>query len=203
MKILKRESLPDFSLPLPLYASVHVADAICRRGEEFDVLVGLDKKYAEQLRALSLDESDTELQSNTGDYRRFGAGSYESWYQKNRTVFALIHKQTDALAAIIWFGPKPLGKKSIKFGGADGYETEAEWHTVSVRSYPTFRGRGMMRTFLEFSMNIYKRYFINIKFWAGMDDRNESIVKLLSDLGFKVNEENSDLAENWLVMTKV
>lgn len=196
--------MPDFSLPLPLFASVHIADAICKRGDEFDVLVGLDRKYVEQLKELSLDESDSELQNNTGDYLRFGEGSYEAWYKKNRTVIALIHKQSDALAAIIWFGPKALGKKSIKFGKEEaGGGYEATWHTISVRAYPSFRGRGMMKNFVEFAIEVYKRHFINIKFWAGMDDRNHGVVRLLSELGFEIDEKNSDLPLNWLVMTKV
>lgn len=202
MKINPRDNLPDFTLPLPIFTSVHIADAICKRGEEFDVLVGLEKKYVDQLKALSLDESDTDLRANTGDYNRFGIGSYEKWYKKNRTVFALIHKQTDSLAAIFWLGPKPLGAKSMKFGPEKKYETQAEWHTGSVRSYPGFRGRGMMRNFIEFSMNFYKRHFLNIKFWLGMDDRNGAITKLATELGFEVDEANSDLADNWLVMTK-
>lgn len=203
MKINPRDNLADFSLPLPIYTSFHVADAICKRGEEFDVWVGFEKKYVDQLKKLSLDESDTELQENTGDAARFGTGSYETWYKKNRTVFALVHKQTDALAAIIWFGPKTLGKKSIKLIKDGKNKEEKIWHTGSIRSYPNFRGRGMMKNFVEFSMNFYKRYFLNIKFWLGMDDRNGAVIKLATKLGFEVDEKNSDLSDNWLVMTKV
>src|SRR3989344_4074935 len=108
MKIIPRDNLPDFSLPLPIFTSVHIADAISSDGDEFDVLVGLDKKYADQLRELSEDESDVDLQNFTGDRRRFVEKTYEHWYKKVRTPFALIHKQTDSLAAIIWFGPKPI-----------------------------------------------------------------------------------------------
>jgi hypothetical protein len=202
MKIIPRENLPDLSLPLPIYTSVTIADAICKRGEEFDVIVGLGHDHVEQLKKLSLDETDEELHANTGDKERFGAGSYEAWYKKNRTIFALIHKQTDSLAALIWFGPKRFGEKSIKFGNKGSNEPEATWHTVSVRSYPGFRGRGMMKNFLGFSMKFYKRFFINIKFWAGMDSRNPAVIRLLTDSGFAVNHENSDLISNWLVMSK-
>ena len=203
MKIIPRENLPHLSLPLPIYTSVIIADAICKRGEEFDVVVGLGEGYVEQLRKLSLDDSDEELQTNTGDKERFGTGSYEEWYRKNRTIFALIHKQTDALAALIWFGPKRFGEKSIKFGKGGSNAPEAIWHTVSVRSYPGFRGRGMMGNFLDFSMKFYKRFFIHIKFWAGMDARNPGVIKLLTDAGFEQNMENSDLIANWLVMSKM
>lgn len=203
MKIIPRENVPDLSLPLPIYTSVIIADAICKQGEEFDVVVGLGTEYVEQLKNLSLDDTDLELQANTGDKERFGTGSYEEWYKKNRTIFALIHKQTNALAALIWFGPKRFGEKSIKFGKSASNEPEATWHTVSVRSYPGFRGRGMMKNFLEFSMTFYKRFFIHIKFWAGMDARNPAVIKLLTGSGFVENEENSDLVANWLVMSKM
>jgi hypothetical protein len=190
-------------LPLPVFSSIHIADAINKEGEEFDVLLGLDKKYTEQLKNLSLDKSDTDLQNNTGDFNRFGIGSYENWYKKNRTIFALINKQKDALAAIIWFGPKSLGKKSIKFGEEGNDESQAEWHTISLRSYSIWRGKKMMKNFAEFTLNFYKKYFAGVKFWMGTDDRNVAIIKIFSSLNFIVDEENSDLTENWLVMTQV
>jgi len=202
MKIIDKDDLPDFTLPLPLYSAIHIADAIGRDGEEFDVFIGLEKKYAEQLKKLSLDESDTELQEKTGDKNRFGLGSYEDWYKKNRTPFCLIHKRTDALAALIWFGPKPIGAKSSKFGIEKPYEIQDEWHTISFRSYPAFRGKGIMKNFSKFVIEIYKNHFPNAKFWTGTDDRNTAFIKLISDLRFKVDEENSDLESHWLVMTR-
>src|SRR3989344_4712793 len=90
MKIIPQNNVPEFSLPLPIFSSIHLADAIGRDGEEFSVFVGLVKKYAEQLKALALDESDVDLQKYTGDKERFGLGSYEDWYNKNRTPFALV-----------------------------------------------------------------------------------------------------------------
>ncbi|MFZ2149696.1 MAG: hypothetical protein WAV15_00880 [Minisyncoccia bacterium] len=202
MKIIAKDNILDFSLPLPIYTSVHIADAVCKRGEEFDLLVGLDKKYAEQLRKLSEDDRDIDLQNFTGDRRRFVEKTYEHWYKKIRTPFALIHKQTDSLAAIIWFGPKPIGAKSEKFG-KDEHAKEDTWHTISFRSYPLFRGRGMMKNFAKFVLDIYKTHFPQAKLWTGTDERNHVFVKLISELGFQIDEKNSDLPENWLVMTKV
>jgi hypothetical protein len=202
MKIFPKTTLQDFSLPLPLFSSIHIADAICKRGEEFDVFIGLEKKYAEQLKQLSADESDVDLQGYTGDRRRFVEKTYEHWYKKNRTPFALVHKQTDALAAIIWFGPKSLGRKSDKFGIADEHKVESEWHTISFRSYPDFRGRGMMKNFSKFVIDMYKQHFPGVMFWTGTDNRNSVFIKLISDLGFEVDEASSDLSEHWLVMVK-
>ncbi|HEY4513591.1 MAG TPA: hypothetical protein VJH06_03725 [Candidatus Paceibacterota bacterium] len=202
MKIFPKENLLNFSLPLPIFNSLHIADAICQRGDEFDVLVGMEKKYAEQLKQLSEDESDVDLQNYTGDKERFVVGSYEDWYKKNRTPFILVHKQTDTLAAIIWFGPKPLGKKSMKFGSNDERKIDSDWHTVSFRAYPLFRGRGMMVNFTKFVFDIYRKHFPNSVFWTGSDDRNTVFLKFISELGFKIDEENSDLQAHWQVMIK-
>jgi len=207
MKIILKKGLQGSQrLPIPIFSTIHIADAIGKDGEEFDVLVGLDKEHVAQLRELSLDINDTELQKNTGDRNRFGLGSYKEWYEKNRIPFCLIHKRTDSLAALVWFGPKDLGLKSIKFGKekdiANRSAIENGWHTISCRSYPGFRGTRLMGNFTKFAMEIYKERFPNIKFWSGVDVRNKGIVKLLTNLGFETNEESSDLTENWLVMTK-
>lgn len=203
MKIIPKEKTETYSLPLPLYKSIKIADAICREGKEFDLLIGLDEKYARKLQELSADENDSDLRGFTGDYRRFVEGSYESWYKKNRTIFVLIHKQSDDLAAVIWFGPKILGQKSVKFGGTEERKIDSDWHTISFRSYPQYRGKGMMKSFSEFTINLYKKHFPHAKLWTGTDDRNSAFIRLITSLGFTTDEESSDLAEHWLVMTKV
>src|SRR3989344_5796473 len=115
MEIIPLENIKIPSLPLPVYENIKIADCTSKDGEEFSIFVGLDKNLIEQLKKYSLDENDTELQKNTGDMKRFGLGSYEDWYKKERTPFALVQKNTNTLAALIWFGPKFLGKKSMKF----------------------------------------------------------------------------------------
>ncbi|MDP9249680.1 MAG: hypothetical protein M3M85_04210 [bacterium] len=208
MKINPREKAESYSLPLPIYQSFHIADAFNKQGEEFGILVGLDKKYVEELRALSADETDTDLQNFTSDRKRFVEGTYEHWYQKNRSLYALIHKQSDNLAALVWFGPKPLGKKSMKFENAseeessDAGNSQSEWHTISFRAYSNHRGTGMMKRFTEFAMAEYKKQFPNVKFWAGTDDRNDGSVGLLQSLGYHIDSECSDLVEHWLIMVK-
>jgi hypothetical protein len=205
MKIILKKDPQNVELPLPIFSTIHIADAIGKDGEEFDMLIGLDKKYVEQLKKLSLDKKDTELQENTGDKNRFGEGSYEEWYALNRTPFCLIHKRTDALAALVWFGRKDLGKKSIKFGKDEGEKESApknHWHTISCRSYPLFRGKGLMKNFIKFTMDTYKNKFPDAMFWSGTDDRNNAMKKVFSNLEFEIDKENSDLSNNWLVMIK-
>ncbi len=179
----------DFSLPLPIYKSIHIADAISKDGENFSVFVGLDEKMAAELKKLSLDKSDNEIQQNTSDLKRFGEGSYEEWYKKNRTPFILVHRATNALAGLIWFGPEPL------FGEV------GNWHTAGWRSYKPFRGKGLMKDFCSFAFDIYLTKFSNIKFWITAKKENTGSIKLAENLGFKISEKYSDGAS--VVMVKV
>ena len=47
MKIIPQNNAPKFSLPLPIWSSVHLADAIAEEGGEFSAFVGLEKKYTD------------------------------------------------------------------------------------------------------------------------------------------------------------
>jgi len=184
MKIIPQENLSDLSLPLPIYNSIHIADAIGKDGEEFSVFLGLIKKHIDQLRRFSLNEKDTDLQDNTSDRARFGEGSYEDWYAKNRTPFCLIHKRDDILASLAWFGPEPL------------FPGEKDWHTVGWRAYPPFRGKGLMKNFINFVSDIYIKNFKNIespiKLWVAIRRNNMKGLKLAVSLGFEISEEASD-----------
>jgi hypothetical protein len=88
MTITPRAPQPTLQLPLPLYDSVVIADAVSRDGDQFQLVVGLNQQQAAQLKQRSLDETDTELQANSSDRIRFGEQSYEDWYAKDRTPFA-------------------------------------------------------------------------------------------------------------------
>jgi hypothetical protein len=188
MKIIHKDNLPSLSFPLPIFTSIHLADAISKEGEEFDVFVGLEEKYVEQLTQLSLDENDMELQTNTEDLKRFGVGSYENWYAKNRTPFCLIHKRTDTLVALVWFGPMPLSGNN------------ANWHTIGWRSYNPFRGKDLMTNFTEFSINIYLKNNPNIRLWARVGNSNTRIMKIVTSLGFVPHDEISE--ENSVIMIR-
>src|SRR5438309_1416527 len=109
-------SLGEIKLPISIYESTEIGQMVSTAGEQFCIRLGLSKDLVSQLRTLSRDESDIALQQYTGDSARFGAGLYEEWYGKGRTPFALVHVGSGALAGLVWFGPKSLGKKSIRFG---------------------------------------------------------------------------------------
>ncbi len=190
LEITENPNVGKLSLPLPIYTSVMLATAKNNDGEEFEIVAGLEKNSAEEIKRHALDESDTELQNNTSDRKRFGKGSYEKWYAKNRTIFGLIHKKTGALAAFVWFGPEPLGQES------------GEWHTIGYRSYNPFRGKGLMKDFSKFAMKIYSASHPGIRYWAGINPENKASIAIASSLGLTVSEENSTRETGSLVMIK-
>jgi len=182
MEIKPVENLKEFSLPLPIYQTVHVADAV-NKGEEFKILIGLDHELVDQLKKYSADESDVELQKFTQDKKRYVVGTYEEWYSKKRTPFALIHIKTGALVALMRFGPDPLE-------GEVG-----NWHTVGWRSYKPFRGVGIMKEFSKYTFDFYLKYFPDARFWITAKKENSGSIGLASYLGFKVDEEKSKMYE--------
>ncbi len=169
--------------------------------------MGLDKNLVEQLKKKSLDETDTDVQSHTSDRKRFGEGSYEEWYAKERTPFALTEEKTGVLAALAWFGPKPLGRKSLKYLSEaelaeEGRQKKSDWHTLVYRSYVPFRGKGLMTDFLKQVIAIYMEQYPNAKLWVGMNADNKASAALASKLGFEKAEELADTRSNWFAMVK-
>jgi hypothetical protein len=179
MEIIPKENLKNFPIPLPIYEKVEIADAISRDGENFTITVGLDKDLVYQLVKYSLDKNDTELQKNTGDMARFGIGSYEDWYKKNRTPFCLIHKDTNKLAALVWFGPKPAHEG-------------CKCHASAWRSYIPFRGKGVMKDFTKYAIYFYIKSVPNTNLWAEIKNNNQASIDLAKKLGFVVDEILSD-----------
>ncbi len=208
MKITPANNLELVDFPLPIYESVHLADAISKKDEQFSIFVGLDKEMIAQLKKLSSDSNDIELQKNTSDMKRFSERPYEKWYRKNRTPFVMVHNDTSRLAAIIWFGPKPLGRKSDKHLSREELMQDEtmfdnkNWHTISYRSYSGFRGKGLMKDFGNFVVGIYLKKFPNIKLWTSTNSENTAGTAYAKALGFKLNEEVSDRENDWLVMVR-
>ncbi len=203
MTITPRSPQPLIELPLPLYQSVVLADAVSRTGDSFALVVGLDRALVAQLTARSLDETDTDIQTNSSDRIRFGEHGYEAWYAKDRTPFALVHQPDQTLAALIWFGPKALSQKSAKYI-ADTAPTvnQDDWHTMSYRSYPPWRGTGLMKGFGRFTIDYYTQHYPSAQLWVGLDTDNAASSGFAGALGFVVDEAASDRANSWLVMVR-
>ncbi|MEX2052523.1 MAG: GNAT family N-acetyltransferase [Candidatus Paceibacterota bacterium] len=208
MEINPDPKLKSFLFPLPIFSSTYIGEALSKDGEKFSVFAGLDEKLILQLKELSLDETDEELQKNTSDFKRFGVGKYEDWYKKNRIPFALVHTASNSLAALVWFGPKPIGRKSLKhLSNAELSENESDmnkenWHTISYRCYPNFRGKGLTKKFVAFCMDIYIKNVPNVRLWAGINTENSASSALALSLGFKLIDDFSDINNNWAVMVK-
>ncbi len=188
MKIISKSNLEPLLFPLPIYKTIKIGEAASKDGNSFSIFVGLNEKMVAQLKVLSLDKSDVEIQKNTSDKKRFGEQSYEDWYKKNRTPFVLVHTATNALAALVWFGPEPLEKK------------EGNWHTVAWRSYPSFRGRGLMKEFAKFTMEIYASKIPDVKFWAVIKKENAGSIGFAQAIGFKDTQQA--LSDGSLIMIK-
>jgi hypothetical protein len=179
MEIKPNDNLKKVTFPLPIYESIEIAKALRKDGESFSIFAGLNEKMIEQLKIFSTDIEDTEIQNNTSDLKRFGAGSYKDWYQKNRTPFALIHNNTNALAALIWVGPEPL-------------HIGCKCHTMAWRSYKPFRGTGIMKSFTKFAFDFYLESIPTTKFWVAVKKENVGSIKLAEHLGFKISTEYSN-----------
>ncbi len=192
--------------PIPIYTSVRMGTMRSRDGEMFTMYAGLEIDQVAQLRAYSLDKSDEEIQKNTSDRQRFGEGSYEQWYAKGRVPFALVHDETGTLAAITWFGPKPLGRKSLKHLSVEERRQDertldsGDWHTVVYRAYGPYRGKGLMKAFVKFTMDAYRTAYPRSKIWAGIYAENPASLGLVEKLGFKMREDLSDATSHETVM---
>lgn len=194
---IKPYSLSEsLTFPLPLYESMPIADAVGKDGDHFVIYAGLDKHMVAQLKHYSLSEEDPDLHENTSDRKRFGEGSYEEWYEKGRTPFALMHEETDSLIALVWFGPKPVGAKSLKYLSDKEREREktlatqaGDWHTISYRSYNPFRGKGYMKVFVQFVIDTYLSAFPKAKLWSIFNTKNIASMKLAEKIGFRKRPE--------------
>jgi RimJ/RimL family protein N-acetyltransferase len=188
----------------PIYERASIGSMLSRDGDSFTIAIGLDHPLIEQLVDFSNDHTDTELQANTSDKQRFSEGSYESWFAKDRTPYALISSRGE-LAALAWFGPKPLGRKSLRYlseaeAKEEGRQNPSEWHTIVYRSYAPYRGRGLMRTFMQAVIADYKQRYPKAKLWAGISEHNAASIALASTFGFVKSEEYSDSHQAWVAM---
>lgn len=170
-------------------------DEVVREAGVFSLRLGLSKLHVEQLQTYSLDETDTAL-SVTSDRLRFGEQPYEAWFEKDRTPYSLINTSTNALASLVWFGPKELGKKSMKFEGSEEEATapksKEEWHTLAYRCYKPYRGSGLMKEFFQKAMQHYRTLEPQAKLWAIIDTENPASTRLAEASGFVAQPELSD-----------
>lgn len=192
--------------PLPIFSMQKLNTLSSKDGEVFTIVLGLDEGLISQLKTFSLDASDADLQANTSDFKRFGEGSYEEWYAKDRTPYALVDK-AGQLAALAWFGPKPLGRKSLRYLSAEELSQESkqevsDWHTIVYRSYQPYRGKGLMSPFMQYVIADYKKRYPDAKLWAGVSTKNEASIALAKRFGFVVSAEHSDPEAEWCAMTE-
>lgn len=155
----------SFALPMPLFASTIIATAVHEDETRFTLQVGLSAEDAANLKALSCDTTDDDLQKFTSDHERFCLGSYEAWYAKGRVPFVL-KDEAGALAGFIWFGPK---------GDGD---------TFAIRLYHPYRGKRMSFPFARFVIDAYRAKFPDHQIWLETNADNVAGLGLYHKLGF-------------------
>ena len=200
---VKTDALP--SLPLPLYRVQNIAYGVIEPFGECSIVVGLDRELVSQLIERSQDIGDDAL-AHTSDSKRFmNLDTYESWYKKTRTPFALIQRSTDTLMALTWIGPKPLGMKPPKLlseetelHSVDNQDTT--WDTLTFRSYPPYRGNGFMTSFVEYILTEYRNENPTRKIWVGISQSNVASIGLARKLGF-ITEEERERDSDRIIMT--
>jgi GNAT superfamily N-acetyltransferase len=170
--------LEALKFPLALFSVVEIGTLEGKDGTRFSIVAGLDKPRVAQLKQRSLDKSDSDLQNNTSDYKRFGEGSYESWYAKGRVPFVALDPLGN-LAAIIWFGPDEPPALS------NGYQyPEKNWDTIAFRSYAPYRGVGIMTPMSIFVVKTHREKFPERTLWLETNIDNEAGKHLYNKLGF-------------------
>jgi len=194
----------SFSFPIAIYQAMPIEHITGRDGTAFTVYAGLTEEHARQLKAFSLDATDEAIQNNTSDRKRFGEGSYEEWYTDSRTPFSVVDDATSKLAALIWFGPKAVGTKSMGHLSADEQKQVASTdtgngHTIAYRAYPPYRGAGIMKKAVEEATVAYQAVFPEAILWAIIDENNEASLGFAGALGYEVQGESKD---GFVVMVK-
>lgn len=179
------------SLPLPLFETEKIGSVTLADGEILAIQLGLSEELVEKLKEHARDSGDEELQKNTSDYRRFVESSYEDWYKKDRTPFSLV-SETGELAAIVWFGPEKLPA-----------ETDiAAWDTIAFRSYPPYRGKGIMTPFGAFAIDTYLSLRPDRSIWLETGTDNEAGKHLYKKLGFAEHSYQQHAGKVLMTLTK-
>lgn len=185
-EVPRKESVVPHGEPPPIFSSTFVAWLACPGLDRLSVQYGLDTHAVSKLRDKSLNRDDVELANNTSDKRRFGDGSYERWYAKSRYPFVLTD-QDHELAGLIWFGPEPVPNGVQLDQGA----LVQEWDTIAFRSYPPYRGKGIMTAFSLMLLKLHKTMRPGRGLWLETRPHNKAGIALYRKLGFSAVGEDA------------
>ena len=170
-------------LPLSLHDSVALGELHLPDGTMLTAHLGLTEDMARALKERSLDEADEEIQNNTSDRRRFGEGSYEEWFARERYPFVLTDS-AGKLTSLIWFGPEPLPSDGEELSTVQPQQDASEWDTMGFRSYMPYRGKGIMTPFSRFVIETYLRIRPQRCLWLATGVENGAGIRLYEKLGF-------------------
>lgn len=123
-------------------------------------------------------KTDADVAKFTSDQKRFAnRDSFNEWLGKGRTIYSLVNEQ-GKLVGITWFG----------------YANEG--FTLAIRLYAEARGKGLAKSFLEETMEMFrktKQYLEkeNKSFWLEVSRDNLPAISTYTKLGFKPEKQGS------------
>jgi RimJ/RimL family protein N-acetyltransferase len=140
---------------------------------------GLALSQVNQLIRYSNDSEDTELQTYTRDHTRFATkGTYLAWYEKGPLIYALVHRESNALAAITWFRIADLPSQ---VSGPDHVSPVA---SAAYRSYIPYRGIGIMGRVARIARASFGARAPGLRVWLEVVERNAGAIRMYEKLGF-------------------
>lgn len=131
---------------------------------------------------------DKQVAKFTSDIKRFhNKDAFSNWIKNGKYIYTIVDIR-DNLLGIVWFSEK---SPSIQFDHAENYQ-----FTVAIRIYGEFRGQGLGKQFLNFSIRHFKTTFEYLSadkrgIWVTISNDNIPSVKLHETLKFtKVTKPN-------------
>jgi len=171
---------------------------MCKGSRVFGLEYGLDEGLVEQVITYSNSESDKDLREATSDKERFkDFDAYTQWYKKGRFPFGFTDER-GILASLIWYGPA----QPPMLNNQGRPEPDQKWDTIAFRSYPPFRGQGLMRAFVDAVLRRHASDRSDHNIWLSVKAENMRAQELYRSLGFEPQSIPSNSGEIFMSLSK-
>lgn len=157
---------------------------LARTESDLAFYYGLDASMAEALTARSADkEGDPGLFRYVDDGDAFSSPEACLAWAGGKDVFVCT-TGTGGLAALVWLTPKPL-PITLPEGESLAEVAPEAWDAMSFRSYPPYRGRGIMQPFGSEVVAWHDAYRSGRALWLQVDAEFTPAQVLYTELGFR------------------
>jgi len=175
-----RES-PKSTTPQPgLFERRMLGPPICKGTSVDGLEYGPDERLVEQVITYSNSESDKDLREATSDKERCKeVDAYTQRDKKGSFPFELTDER-GILASLIWYGPA----QPPMLNNQGRPEPDQKWDTIAFRSYPPFRGQGLMRAFVDAVLRRHASDRPDHNMWLSVKAENMRAQELYRSLGF-------------------